>query len=191
MRRVVLQTFVSLEGHAAGPNNSVDFIPASMRGDRSFGPEQIVLMDSIDTLLLGQVTYRMFAGYWPNVRTSEEEPFADRFNSKNKVVFSRTLERAPWGTWGDARIVRTDAADEVRRLKDESGKDMLVSGSISIAQALHRAALIDEYRLIVCPVVLGRGRPLFEESNRSVRMTSTHVKRLDRGAVSLVHCTAS
>src|SRR5262245_26284476 len=132
MRRVVLQTFVSLEAHAAGANNSVDFIPASTKGDRRFGSEQIELMDSIDTLLLGQVTYRLFAGYWPNVRTGEEAPFADKFNSKNKIVFSQTLERAPWGGWGEARIVRTDAADEVRRLKGEPGKDMLVSGSISI-----------------------------------------------------------
>lgn len=85
----------------------------------------------------------------------------------------------------------SDAVDEVRRLKDESGKDMLISGSISIAQVLHRASLIDEYRLILCPVVLGRGRPLFEELDRSVRMTSTHVNRLERGAVSLVHVPAA
>ena len=191
MRRVVLQTFVSLDAYAAGAHNSVDFIPASMKGDRRFGSEQIALMDAIDTLLLGKVTYRMFAGYWPNVRSGDEEPFADKFNSKNKIVFSRTLERAPWGDWGEAHIVRREAVDEVRRLKAESGQDMLLSGSISVAQALHRAALIDEYRLIVCPVVLGRGRPLFEESDRSVWMESTHVNRLERGAVSHVYVPSS
>jgi hypothetical protein len=68
MRKVVLQEFVSIDGLVAGPNDSVDFIPASTQGDSSFGREQAALMDRIDTLLLGRVTYGMFAGFWPNER---------------------------------------------------------------------------------------------------------------------------
>ena len=77
MRKVVLQEFVSLDGMAAGPNDSVDFIPASMQGDASFGREQMALMETVDTLLLGRVTYGLFAGYWPNTQ-GEEKALATR-----------------------------------------------------------------------------------------------------------------
>src|SRR5215510_4165469 len=91
MRKVILQEFVSLDGFVAGPNNSVDFIPASTQGDLSFGQEQVAIMDKTDTLLLGRVTYGMFAGYWPNVTEGPETEFANRFNALSKVVFSSTL----------------------------------------------------------------------------------------------------
>ena len=95
MRKLILQEFVSLDGLAAGPSDSVA-IPTSTQGDQSFGREQLALMDAIDALLLGGVTYRMFAGFWPNVTEGEEKPFADKLNATPKVVFSKTLERASW-----------------------------------------------------------------------------------------------
>ena len=125
MRKVVLQEFVSIDGLATGPNDSVDFIPASTGGDASFGKDQVALMDTIDTLLLGRVTYGMFAGFWPNVTEGAEKEFADKFNAVPKVVFSKTLESAPWGKWGEGRIVKGSAVDEVARLKQQVGKDML------------------------------------------------------------------
>lgn len=86
MRNVILQEFVSLDGLAAGPNDSVDFIPAATRGDRSFGQQQFSLIDSIDTILLGRVTYRMFAEYWPKVTEGDDKPFADKLNAIPKIV---------------------------------------------------------------------------------------------------------
>jgi hypothetical protein len=91
MRKVILQEFVALDNLAAGPNNSVDFVPASTQGDQSFGREQMKFMDTIDTILLGRVTYRMFADYWPKVTMGEEKPFADKLNAIPKIVFSKTL----------------------------------------------------------------------------------------------------
>jgi dihydrofolate reductase len=187
MRKLVLQEFVSLDGLAAGPNDSVDFIPASTQGDQTFGKEQIALMDVTDTLLLGRVTYGMFAGHWPNVTEGPEKEFADKFNGLQKVVFSKTLERAPWGNWGDARIVRGNPVDEVARLKQQPGKDMLISGSISLAQSLIDQGLVDEYRLVTCPVVLGSGRRLFRDDGRPIAMNLVSATALDRGAVSLVY----
>jgi len=187
MRKVVLQEFVSIDGLIAGPNDSVDFIPASTQGDPSFGREQLALMDAIDTLLLGRVTYGMFAGFWPNVTEGAEKEFADKFNAVPKVVFSKTLKRAPWGTWKHGRIVRGSAVDEVARLKQQSGKDILISGSISIAQSLIAESMVDEYRLVLCPVVLGSGRPLFHEDARSIPMKLLTATTLDRGAVSLIY----
>jgi len=187
MRKVVLQEFVSIDGLIAGPNDSVDFIPASTQGDPSFGREQVALMDALDTLLLGRVTYGMFAGFWPNVTEGSEKEFADKFNAVPKVVFSKTLKRAPWGTWKDGRIVRGSAGDEVARLKQQSGKDILISGSISIAQSLIAESMVDEYRVVLCPVVLGSGRPLFREGARSIPMKLLTATALDLGAVSLIY----
>lgn len=188
MRKVVLQEFVSIDGMAAGPKDTVDFIPASTQADSSFGREQLVLMDTVDTLVLGRVTYQMFVGYWPNAGESDpaQKEFADKFNALSKVVFSKGLERAPWGRWGEGRIVKSGAVDEVARLKQQPGKDLLVSGSLSVAQALMAADAIDEYRLILCPVVLAGGRPLFREQ-ADLPLKLVKATALDRGAVSLVY----
>src|SRR5438552_3603912 len=187
MRRVLLQEFVGIDGFAAGPNDSVDFIPASTQGDARFGQEQLALMEAVDTLLLGRVTYQMFAGHWPNVTEGPEKEFADKFNALTKLVFSTTLERAPWGKWKEGRIVRGNPTDEIRKLRNQSGQGMLVSGSISLAQSLIAANLVDEYRLVVCPLVLGTGRPLFRGDAEIIRTKLVSAKPLDRGAVSLIY----
>ena len=186
MRNVVLQEFVTLDGLAAGPGGSVDFIPASTQGDEAFGREQMAIVDRVDTLLLGRATYEMFAGFWPFVNEGPEKEFADRYNALRRVVFSTTLERAPWGSWDDGTVVADDPAREVASLKEGAGKDLLVSGSISIAQALIGAGLVDEYRLVLCPVVLGSGRRLFGDG-AGATMALDSATPLSRGGVSLVY----
>lgn len=188
MRKVVLQEFVTLDGLATGPNGSVDFVPASLRGDHKFGQEQLALLDAVDLILLGRVTYGMFAGYWPNAKQGKEEPFADKLNATRKVVFSKTLSTAPWGKWDEARIVRTSVCDEVSNLKQQPGKSMLIWGSLSLAQCLMVERLIDEYRLVVCPVALGHGSPLFGVRTVPREMKLLDAKPMDLGAVSLTYC---
>jgi dihydrofolate reductase len=186
MRKVILQEFVSLEGFAADAGGGVDFVPASMRGDQSFGKEQLALMEAIDTILLGRVTYGMFANHWPNVQEGEEDArFAEKINATPKVVFSRTLDRAPWGRWDDARIVEKRAEEEVARLKRQTGKDMVIWGSLSVARSLIQVGLIDEYRLVVCPLLLGSGKALFDGKLPAVDLTLQSARAMDRGAVSL------
>ena len=191
MRKVILQEFVTLDGLAAGPNDSTDFVPASTEGDKSFGDEQVKLMRSIDTILLGRVTYQMFARYWPNVTKGKEKPFADKLNSIPKIVFSRTLDTAPWGDWDPAKIVSNPPVDEIKKLKSRSGKNMIIWGSISLAQAAIRAGLIDEYRLVMCPVVLGSGKPLFLNHVDPFGMKLLEMKSFDRGAVQLKYKAAA
>ena len=77
MKNVILQEFLTIDGMAAGPEGKTDFIPAATRGDRSFGARQTEFIDSVDTMLLGRVTYQLFAQYWPNVTSGDEKPFAD------------------------------------------------------------------------------------------------------------------
>ena len=184
MRKVVVQEFVTLNGLAASPNGTVDFVPASTQGDKAFGRDQLAFIDTIDTILLGRMTYAMLAGYWPHVTAGAEKVFADKLNATPKVVFSRTLDRAPWGTWNEARIVSGAPPDEVAKLKGQAGKDIAIWGSLSLVRSLIKAGLVDEYRLVVCPVVLGGGTPLFNESP-SITMTLITVNTLDRGAVAL------
>ena len=187
MRKLILQEFVSVDGLASGPNDSVDFVPASNQGDQRFGQRQMEFLDSIDTMLLGRVTYEMFAGHWPHVPPGPDRPFADKLNAIPKIVFSKTLDRAPWGSYPEARLVKTSAAKEVAKLRQGSGKDMVLWGSISLAQSLMGEGLIDEYQLIVCPLVLGKGRPLFAEKKDSVTMKLLTTKSFDRGSVLLAY----
>jgi dihydrofolate reductase len=192
MRKVILQEFITLDSLAAGPNDSVDFVPASTKGDKSFGREQVKLMNTVDTILLGRKTYQMFAGYWPKVTKGKEKAFADKLNSLPKIVFSNTLESAPWGDWEEAEIVRNEATKEIAKLKRRSGKDMVIWGSISVAQSLIKEGLIDEYRLVMCPVILGSGRPLFMDKDKieAFGLKLLEAKKFDLGAVQLKYKTA-
>ena len=159
--------------------------PASTRGDRTFGEGQLALMDTIGTILLGRVTYQMFAGHWPNVTEGDDLLFADKLNAIPKIVFSKTLGKAPWGKWDPARIVKDSAAAEIAKLKRQAGKDMIVWGSISLAQSLTDERLIDEYQIVICPVVLGSGRPLFRDTVKGLDMTLLKAKTHDFGTVLL------
>lgn len=190
MRHVILQEFLSVDGLAAGPGDSVAFVPAANANDQSFGDRQREFLDSIDLILLGRKTYTMFAGHWPKITSGPEKDFADRLNSIPKVVFSRTLKRAPWGDWDDARIVATDAAQEIERLKQQPGGDMVIWGSISLAQFLLKAGVVDDIQLVICPVVLGEGRRLFDGQSALGEMHLRHVRSFDRGSVSLSYSPA-
>ena len=192
MRKVILQEFLSLDGLASGPNGSVDFVPASNSGDKGFGERQIAFMDSIDAILLGRVTYEMFAGYWPNVTSgADDKPFADKINATPKVVFSNTLQRAPWGKFDEARVVKGNAADEIAKLRQASGKDMVIWGSLSLARSLMSDGLIDQYQIIVCPVVLGEGKRLFPEKNGSHDVALLNSKSFERGSVLLTYAAGN
>ena len=186
MRQVILQEFVSIDGLAAGPKGSVDFIPVATQNDASLDRHQLQLTDSVDLILLGRVTYEMFAGYWPN-QTKDDDPAADVLNKTPKLVFSRTIRRAPWGKYAEARVERRDAAETVAKLKKAQGKDMILWGSLSVARSLAKAGLIDRYELIVCPVVLGDGTPLFghEASGRELKLKEATA--FDRGGVALAY----
>ncbi|HYC58715.1 MAG TPA: dihydrofolate reductase family protein [Thermoanaerobaculia bacterium] len=183
MRNVILQEFISLDGLASGPNGSTEFIPAALDGDDSFVWRQSRFLDAVDLLLLGRVTHQMFAEYWPNVTEGKEKEFADKLNATGRVVFSRTLDRAPWGKWNESRIVRTDPVQEVRSLKAQPGKDMVIWGSLTLARSLMAERLIDQYQLVALPVVLGKGTPLFGKEVEPFRLKRKESKAFARGAV--------
>ena len=149
-----------MDGYAADANNSTAFL-ASVTLNKYSDIDLLDFMDSIDTILLGANTYKLFVDFWPGATTAEEI-IADRLNSTPKIIFSTTLTRAPWGRWPDATIIKTDAVQALKKLKAQDGKNMVLWGSISLAQSFMKENLIDEYHFRICPLVLGSGRPLFE-----------------------------
>ncbi len=186
MRRLVVQEFVTLDGLAAGPDGSVEFIPAATQGDADLAEKQMHFIDSVDTIVLGRATYEMFAGYWPTA-AGDDKPFADKLNAIPKLVFSRTLERAPWGSFEEATISKDDPGEEISRLRHRDGDNLVVWGSLTLVEALARADLVDEYQLWLLPVVLGGGRPLFTEDMGSMSMELLGAKTSERGATLLCY----
>jgi dihydrofolate reductase len=183
LRRLIVQEFVSVDGFAAGPDGDIGFILEATEGDDGVAENQMRFIDTVDTIVLGRVTYEMFAGYWPTA-TGDDKPFADKLNAMAKLVFSRTLDRAPWGSFDDALISANEPAPEIRRMKEEDGKDLVVWGSLSIAQSLADAGGVDEYQLWILPILLGSGTSLFSrEKPSALKLRGATISQ--RGAVLL------
>jgi dihydrofolate reductase len=161
MRKLIFQEFISLDGYAADKNNETRFFEDAVYSESD--EDLLTEMERFDTILLGAKTYKMFVDFWPHA-TNEEQIVADKLNSIPKIVFSKTLDKAPWGKWQPARIIATDAITAISELKAAPGKDMVLWGSISLAQQLMPHKLIDEYHIRIVPVILGDGRLLFTRS---------------------------
>lgn len=164
MRKVIFQEWLSMDGYAADANGGVTFLE-SFTDNKYSDLEQLRFLEGIDTILLGARTYHLFVDFWPTA-TNEQEVIADKLNSIPKIIFSKSMKRAPWGKWPDAMVIHTDAVEALKKLKAQEGKDIVLWGSISLAQAFMKNNLIDEYHLRICPVVLGNGRPLFQSVDK-------------------------
>lgn len=162
MRKIIYWVHESLDGHIEGPNGEFDW-PA-------MGPElsayAIGMNDGVDTFLYGRVVWEMMSAFWPNAESMSDDEhdlkFAPIWRETPKVVFSRTLEKADW----NARVISENIAEEVTALKQQTGKDLLLTGGSSLAAALTELGLIDDYRIVVHPVVLGGGKGLFLKTHR-------------------------
>jgi dihydrofolate reductase len=177
MRRLFVSNVMSLDGFFEGPNGEFDW---PIVEEEFFGYAREMLR-SVDTILFGRRTYLHMAAYWPSAPRDE---IADQMNNLRKLVFSRTLERAEWN---NSHVVRDHAAGEVARLKRASGKDLVILGSASLASSLLQANLIDEYRIILEPVVLGSGNPLFKSITERIKMKLTAAQVLGSGVVVLYY----
>ncbi len=167
MRRIIVLNRVSIDGFFAGLNGEIDWFVADPELDKvvreptpgadKAGAQQM------DTVLLGRVTYQMFESYWPKILTTPraskvEIATANELTRMEKIVFSNTLKEV---NWENTRVVKGNVAEEVRKLKQANGGGMIIFGSGTIISQLVNAGLIDEYMLIVTPVVLGAGKQMF------------------------------
>jgi dihydrofolate reductase len=172
---------ISADGFFSGPNGELDWHNV----DDEYNEFAIDMLDSFDALLFGRVTYQFMASYWPSPLGVEDNPVvAQKMNSLPKVVFSRTLKTADWQ---NSRLVTTDLAEEIARIKQQPGRDVAIFGSGSIVSALTRLGLIDEYRLIVNPVILGVGVPLFRDISEPQNLALTSSRTFRSGNVMLVY----
>lgn len=159
MRQVVLQMGMSVDGYSAHPPRGGEH--------PDLATWKLGSLSQVGTHVMGRVTYEEMATYWPNASGDYAEPM----NDIPKVVFSTTLEKADWA---NSRIARGSVADEIAALKREHGGDIMVHGGASFAQSLSSQALIDEYRLVIRPVALGHGLPLFAHLAAPLRLTLVH-----------------
>jgi dihydrofolate reductase len=174
MGRIVVTEFVSLDGVVEDPGGSEDFKYGGWSFGFDRGPEgnEYKLDETRNTkaLLLGRVTYEGFADAWP----SRDGEFADLFNSMPKYVVSSTLKDPEWT---NTTVLEGDLVQEARRLRDDADGDLVVHGSVQLAQALLENDLVDELRLMVFPVVLGAGKRLFGDpgEKKTLRLVDSKV----------------
>jgi dihydrofolate reductase len=167
---------VTLDGFMEGPNQELTH--TAEFADPDFDRYAREMLQSIDGMLLGRVTYELFAGYWPTAKGAD----ADRMNQLPKFVFSKTLRRVDWA---NSRLVKGDVAEEVSRLKQQPGKDLALFGSADLASTLVRLGLIDEYRVLVTPVILGAGTPMFKDIESTFSLKLLNAMTWSSGTVAL------
>jgi dihydrofolate reductase len=181
MRKVILFNMVTLDGFFADSNGAIDWHTV----DDEFHAFAIQQLDEVNTILFGRVTYQLMAGYWPTEAGIKSDPvIAAQMNQTPKVVFSTTLATADWA---NSRLVKQNAAEEVARLKQQPGKNMILLGSAKLAAILTQHALIDEYRLMVNPIVLGSGHPLFQGVQARLPMKLLNTRAFRSGNVLLAY----
>ena len=181
MRKIILMMSVSLDGFIEGPHRELDWqlVDDELHGHFN---EQLGAMGAF---LDGRVTYELMAGFWP---TADADPsstgpvveFARIWREMPKIVYSRSLERVDWNT----TVVREVVADDVMVLKAQPGKDLVLGGA-DLAATFIRHDLIDEYRLYVHPVVIGRGKPLFPASDARINLRLAETRTFGNGVVLL------
>ena len=171
MRKIIVMNRVSLDGFFAGPNGEIDWFIHEAEVEKAAHE-----MMRPDTVLFGRKTYQMFESHWPRVAqdanaSQGERVIAKELDQMTKIVFSNTLKEV---TWVNSRLIKSDLAGEVKKLKQGQGADLTIFGSGTLVQQLANEGLIDEYLLILTPVILGTGKPMFKDvSKENLRLVET------------------
>jgi dihydrofolate reductase len=163
MRKLIVQQWVTVDNIAAEEDGGLSFVSGEPFDDNIESPFKSAVMgfiDSVDTMILGANTYNMSKGYWPYAE--EQGEYGRKVNNLTKFVASSRLDDAPWGDFPAATVTR-DPAATVRELKEQSGKDIWLWGSLTLMRSLLDAGLVDEVRMLVCPASRGKGTRVFED----------------------------
>jgi len=176
MRKVFWQISATLDGYMEGRNRELN--DTAGMADRDFGRYASDMLKSIGGMLLGRKTYQLFVDYWPKAKG----PDADAMNELPKFVFSKTLHKVEWN---NARLVGGNVSEKVAELKRQPGKDIAVFGSANLASTLMQLGLIDEYRILVTPVILGAGTPTFKENKKKIALKLLTATTMSTGMVAL------
>ncbi|MBA2535476.1 MAG: dihydrofolate reductase [Rubrobacter sp.] len=182
MRKLIAFELVSLDGVVGAPDEW-----AFSYSDEEMDKEVAAGMDVSDALLLGRATYEEFASFWPNQPGGTQ--MVDYINSVRKYVVSTTLQEPL--EWNNSILIQDDVIEEISILKDQPGKNITITGSITLVRSLLKAGLLDELQLMVHPVVLGGGRRLFEDGGDREVLELVGSKTFGTGVVSLTYRPSS
>jgi dihydrofolate reductase len=191
-RKLIVAEWVTLDGVMQAPGLPNEDTEGGFKHggwqpqyfDEAFAGVVMETFDASDAFLLGRKTYDIFSGYWP----TSQEPIAKTINSITKHVASRTRDTLEWQ---NSILIKGDVAPEVAKLKEQAGKSVLVLGSGELVQTLMRHNLVDEYQLMVHPLVLGSGKRLFREGSRRPALTLLSSKTTTKGVLILKYQAAS
>ena len=183
MRRVMVFNNISLDGYFTDANNDMSW--AHKNADEEWNKFTSENASGGGVLLFGRKTYDLMVSFWPTKQAYDMMPtVAEGMNNLPKVVFSRTMDQA---TWNNTKLVKGNLIEEVSRMKSEPGDDMVLMGSGTIVSQLTQARLIDEYQLVVHPLVLGRGRTLFEGVKEQLPLKRVNSRAFGNGNVLLTY----
>jgi dihydrofolate reductase len=182
MGKIVVSEFITLDGVVEAPGGEPSLGSRSgwtlPYGSDDFNKFKLEELFAAEALLLGRVTYEGFAAAWPSMK--DEAGFADRMNGLPKFIASSSLKAAGWN---NSRILPRDAEGELRRLREAAAGDILVYGSIDLARWLAPRGLVDEWRLLVYPIVLGAGRRLFAEAPAAMPLSLLESRPFEKDLV--------
>ena len=189
MRKLVLFLHASLDGFVEGPEGAMDIGWVAYDADLEKHAKEI--LSTADTVLWGRGTYQMMHSYWPSVPSNpsaseHERNHAEWIEKTAKIVFSTTLDTVEWN---NSRLVKENIEEEINNLKQQPGNDMVILGSPRFAHHLMQLDLIDEYKITVSPVLIGKGLPLFQGIKEKINLKLIENKTFDSGAIGLVYQT--
>jgi dihydrofolate reductase len=182
MRKLVAFNFITLDGYFEGPEKGDISWHKHGKEENEFSAKMLTLES---TLLFGRVTYDLMAGYWPTTYAIKNDPIvAEGMNKADKIVFSRTLRKAEWN---NTMVVKGNIGEEIEKLKQMSGKDMTLLGSGSIINQFTELGMIDEYQIMIDPVVIGRGTPIFRNIRNQMDLKLIETNIFKSGVVLLIY----
>lgn len=184
MGQLVVQEFVTADGFAANTNNEFTAYEMLEGGTAEFARNQLAWLDTVDAMVLGASTYRMFVEFWPT-SASDGEVIAPALNGLRRFVFSRSLKNAPWGDLPAATIESGDAIEAIRRIKREVQGTIVLWGSLTLSQAFFQAGEVDAVRLVVMPIAIGAGRGVFPARQDPTLLSLRSARTYDAGLVEL------
>ena len=181
MSKLIVYNFVTLNGFFKGANEDISWAKKGSKEESDFAADNL---KSGNILLFGRVTYEMMEKYWPTPEAYKNDPLvAEGMNESEKIVFSNTLKKA---NWNNTRIIKNNIVEEIKKLKKLNGKDMVLLGSGTIVNQFAEEGLIDEYQIMVHPVVIGEGTPLMKNIDHMMDFKLTVTKAFPSGVV--LHC---
>jgi len=184
MRKLAVFNHLSLDGYFVDMNGSMSWAKSGTK-DAEWNAFVAKNAKGDGLLLFGRVTYELMASFWPTPMADQHDPVvAERMNKLPKVVFSKTLDKA---SWSNTRLVKGDMVAEIRKMKKEPGEDMVILGSGSIVSQLAQEGLIDAYQVVVNPIVLGKGRTMFDGVKEKLNLKLTKTRAFGNGNVFLCY----